>query len=272
MAIYSLAIAGASYFGPVISGLISQYAGWIWVFYIPAMFLGAVFIFLLVAMEETNYVRQYSGTTTPEDSESISLAETPDVPIGKQSSVPRVVPATRVMSAGVGQVHRPKKSYWQKLSLWTPTPGPNILQSAIRSLRFLGWPVIFYSGFSYGSYLIWSNMLNGTISLILTKPLYNFSTSQVGLSYLSDCIGVLLGGLAFGQISDWLALKLARRNNGVMEPEHRLWPFCVTMVLVPASLILWGVGAAHRKSQGSCRHLNSKVAKLIITVIRYPLV
>jgi hypothetical protein len=40
------------------------------------------------------------------------------------------------------------------MSLWTPTPGPNILQSAIRSLRFLGWPVIFYSGFSYGSYLI----------------------------------------------------------------------------------------------------------------------
>jgi MFS family permease len=249
MAIYSLAIAGASYFGPVISGFISQYAGYIWVFYIPAMFLAVVFIVLFFAMEETNYVRQYSGTTTPEDSESISLDGTPDIATGKQSSTSRVVPATRVMSAVVGQVHRPKKSYWQKMSLWTPTPGPSIPQSALRSLQFLGWPVILYSGFSYGSYLIWSNMLNGTISLILTKPPYNFSTSQVGLSYLSGCLGVLLGGLAFGKVSDWLALKLARRNNGIMEPEHRLWPFCVTMVLVPAALILWGVGAAHRKSQ-----------------------
>jgi len=247
MALYSLAIAGASYFGPVISGFISQYAGYVWVFYIPAMFLAVVFVVLFFAMEETNYVRVYSGSATPEDSESISLAETPDIPSGKQESVPRVVPATRVMSSTDGQVHGPKKSYWQRMSLWTPTPGPSIPASAIRSLRFLGWPVIFYPGFSYGSYLVWSNMLNGTISLILTKPPYNFTTSQVGLSYLSGCLGVLLGGLAFGKVSDWLVLKLARRNNGIMEPEHRLWPFCVTMVLVPASLILWGVGADHRK-------------------------
>jgi hypothetical protein len=68
-------------------------------------------------------------------------------------------------------------------------------------------------------------MLNGTISLILTKPPYNFSTSQVGVSHLSGCIGVLLGGLAFGQISDWLALKLARRNNGVMNLSIAYGPF-----------------------------------------------
>lgn len=30
-----------------------------------------------------------------------------------------------------------------------------------------------------------------------------------------------------------------------MEPEHRLYPFALTTILVPASLILWGVGAAH---------------------------
>lgn len=30
-----------------------------------------------------------------------------------------------------------------------------------------------------------------------------------------------------------------------MEPEHRLWPFAICLIIVPASLILWGVGAAH---------------------------
>ncbi len=30
-----------------------------------------------------------------------------------------------------------------------------------------------------------------------------------------------------------------------MEPEQRLWLFAVTTVVLPASLILWGVGAAH---------------------------
>ena len=30
-----------------------------------------------------------------------------------------------------------------------------------------------------------------------------------------------------------------------MEAEHRLWMFSVSLVLIPGSLILWGVGAAH---------------------------
>jgi hypothetical protein len=48
-----------------------------------------------------------------------------------------------------------------------------------------------------------------------------------------------------GRFSDWLTLRLARKNNGIMEAEQRLWPFLSCLVIIPASLILWGVGAAH---------------------------
>lgn len=68
---------------------------------------------------------------------------------------------------------------------------------------------------------------------------------MVGLSYVSTLIGVCIGSYLTGRLSDWLTLKLARRNKGIMEPEHRLWPFALCVVLVPATLILWGVGAAH---------------------------
>lgn len=30
-----------------------------------------------------------------------------------------------------------------------------------------------------------------------------------------------------------------------MEAEFRLWPFAACLILVPGSLLLWGVGAAH---------------------------
>ncbi|KEQ93061.1 hypothetical protein AUEXF2481DRAFT_47679 [Aureobasidium subglaciale EXF-2481] len=224
------------------AGSISQYAGWRWVFYVPAILLSAVFLFVLLCMEETNYFREYTGSATPEEYELDHAIPTSDSTIEKQGSIQR---AASRPSIRIGQIHASKKSYWQKLSLWTPKPGPGFLQTAIQSLSFLSWPVIFYAGFSNGLYLIWSNLLNGTISLILTSAPYHFTTSMVGLSYLSGCIGVILGGLAFGQVSDWLALKLARRNNGIMEAEHRLWPFCATMLLVPGSLLLWGIGAAH---------------------------
>lgn len=54
-----------------------------------------------------------------------------------------------------------------------------------------------------------------------------------------------LRSLFTGRFSDWLTLSLARRNNGIMEAEKRLWPFAACLVLLPGALILWGVSAAH---------------------------
>lgn len=48
-----------------------------------------------------------------------------------------------------------------------------------------------------------------------------------------------------GKVGNWLIIKLARRNGGIMEPEHRLWLFTLSLFFIPGSLILWGVGAAH---------------------------
>lgn len=38
-------------------------------------------------------------------------------------------------------------------------------------------------------------------------------------------------------------LKMARRNKGVMEPEHRLWLLSFSLIATPTALIIWGVGA-----------------------------
>jgi hypothetical protein len=61
------------------------------------------------------------------------------------------------------------------------------------------------------------------------------------LRYSTDTCSALYTGPA----CDWLAIRIARRNGGIFEPEYRLWLFSLNVVLVPASLILWGVGAAH---------------------------
>jgi MFS family permease len=90
------------------------------------------------------------------------------------------------------------------------------------------------------------NVLNGTASLILSAPPYSFASSLVGLSYISPLIGVALGSLYSGFFGDRIVLYLARRNKGVLESEYRLWLFSVSLILIPGSLILWGVGAAHQ--------------------------
>ena len=69
---------------------------------------------------------------------------------------------------------------------------------------------------------------------------------MVGLSYVSCLLGAFVAFLWTGNLSDWLTIKLARRNKGIMEPEQRLWPFSACVITLPAFLILWGVGAAHK--------------------------
>lgn len=114
-----------------------------------------------------------------------------------------------------------------------------------RPLVFLTFPVIFYSGFSYDSNLVWFNVLNGTASLILGGKPYNFAASAVGLSYVSPLIGVIIGSTYTGWIGDWFVIKMARWNKGIIEPEHCLWMFTLSLILIPGSPILWGVRAAH---------------------------
>lgn len=58
-------------------------------------------------------------------------------------------------------------------------------------------------------------------------------------------ITVAFSSLYTGRVGDWLVLRLARRNRGIMESEHRLWLFGLSGFLIPGGLTLWGVGAAH---------------------------
>lgn len=239
MGIYSFTLAGSNYFAPVICGFIADYQGWRWVFYWPAIFLAAVFVFLFFFMEETNYNR----VMVPGAIVQVSSRTTDDQNEKKANSSAQATPSAS--TAENGEVYPASKTFIQKMSLWQPSPGPSIYRRAFRSLKLLSWPVIFYAGFSYGSYLIWFNVLNATASIILSGDPYNFKPSMVGLTYLSCFIGIIVGAFVSGNLSDWLTIKLARRNKGVMEAEFRLWPFLTCVIIVPGSLILWGVGAQH---------------------------
>jgi MFS family permease len=168
MAFYAFFLAGSNYFAPVICGFINTYQGWRWVFYWPAIFLAFAFIFLFFFMEETNYDRKTVGI--------IQVVETS--PAGSISATDEEKSTGVRASAGspgttAGQVYS-KKTFMQKMALWDPPKQNLFLHRVKRQLLFLGWPVVFYAGFSYGSYLIWFNVMNATASVILGGAPYNF--------------------------------------------------------------------------------------------------
>ncbi|KAJ4360186.1 uncharacterized protein N0V89_000746 [Didymosphaeria variabile] len=190
-------------------------------------------------MEETNYIRKYTGIRT-------DTSNNPR-PTGTASGVK---PSTEeaLQEPPLTESYYPhRKTYYDKLKLFqiSDLHKPNELKGMMsRPLIFLTFPVIFYSGFSYGSNLVWFNVLNATASVILNGT-YGFSASIVGVCYISPLLGVAVGAAYTGWFGDAFIVRKARKNNGIMESEHRLWLFIPSLVLIPSGLILWGVGSAH---------------------------
>jgi MFS family permease len=244
LGLYALLLAGSNFLAPVFAGFIADGQGWKWVLYWCAIFCGLGFIFLFFFMEETNYTRHSIAGIAPDV--SVQRAETlmaaksgeKNAPLDdRDSETGSPVPADRYK----------RKTFFDKIKLWQKSDlqkDNHIVGMTTRPLIFLTFPVILYAGFSYGSNLIWFNVLNGTASSILGSPPYNFSASMVGLSYISPLIGVAIGSFYTGVIGDKIVLVMARRNGGILESEHRLWLFLPSLLLIPGGLILWGVGAA----------------------------
>jgi hypothetical protein len=141
-------------------------------------------------------------------------------------------------------VHHTTRNYVQKLALLDKKRDVHLFRVMIRPLLYVTLPSGFYAGFSYGSNLVWLDILNGAASLILGAPPCRFSI-MVELSYLSPLISVAYGSFPSGVIGDRVVLWLARRNKRILEPEHHLWMFLVSLIIIPGSLILWGLGGTH---------------------------
>ena len=158
------------------------------------------FVFLFLFMEETNYHRTSLAkgpkkvTSSVESSPSDVKAEAQSS--DKQDDAVLAGDFATIDADNCDYKNHQKKSYISKLKVFESKSltYPNRLRGMVlRPLIFLTFPVILYSGFSYGSNLVWFNVLNGTASLVLSSPPYKFSSSLVGLAYLSPFIGVTLG-------------------------------------------------------------------------------
>lgn len=75
---------------------------------------------------------------------------------------------------------------------------------------------------------------------------YGFESWQVGLCFISACVGSLVGIPAGGQLGDFVADYFTRRNGGIRTPEMRLPAMMLSLVTAPLALLLYGVGIEKR--------------------------
>ncbi|KAI3549251.1 hypothetical protein CABS01_08327 [Colletotrichum abscissum] len=75
---------------------------------------------------------------------------------------------------------------------------------------------------------------------------YGFSTTAIGASFVAPLLGVFAGSAYTAYFGNPWTLYQARKNNGILEAEHRLWLLTPPIMLLPLGLVLWGVGAAQK--------------------------
>ncbi|KAJ9118359.1 hypothetical protein QFC24_006187 [Naganishia onofrii] len=84
-----------------------------------------------------------------------------------------------------------------------------------------------------------------TYATLLEAPPYNWAPKWVGVAQAGQIVVAFVALPMLGIFSDKLITYMAKRNNGVHEPETRLIPLAFPVALGVLSTVLFGAGYAH---------------------------
>ncbi|KAL4860845.1 hypothetical protein BDV12DRAFT_208751 [Aspergillus spectabilis] len=220
--------------GPIACGYIVVDLGWRWMWWIVAIFLGVNLLLVLFFFEESKYVPTLVGRPSSPGRNSVT-----DDPTNATDDKSLAEPVATHMSTAA----RPsRKSIRQRLAFVTVTPGP-IFQHFYQPLIILfSFPAVAYTAVTYGTILAFFSATSSAGSYFLIQPPYDFSPSAIGLFHLGGFVGALLATLVMSPLLDWMIIRLAKRNNGIFEPEMRLWMSIPAALINFAAMLLYGIG------------------------------
>ena len=237
--------AGA-FLGPVASGYIVNSQGWRWMWWWCAIFFGVTLVCVLFLFEESKFVPVIDGQTVGPQTHGVQVEQSLDTKSGKQADDDAEVsnPGLLARQVTINPDIKPK-TYWQRMAWITPTSEsmwPHFWQPIVTLFTF---PAVTYAAVTYGTTLAWFAIMTSLQATYMLYPPYNFDSIGVGLMNLAPFVGALIGFPIGGWLSDKSILWLTKRNNGIYEPEMRLWLALPFAIFGPASILMFGLGLAH---------------------------
>lgn len=237
--IYLLMLTMGVSIAPIAAGYITIYEGWRWVWWWMAIFFGAEFLAFLFLYEETKFSAttiESAGTSRDHETKNVSgtnAIHLEEVYLEKLNGIYR--PEEQLTAVSV-DTSIPKKSYKETLALVSVSPVSfsQMAGHTYEPLRMLFiFPAVGYVGLIYGFMTASITVTITTCSAWMTLPPYNFNAARIGLMGLPAFIGTDLAAVICGLLSDYLIIYLAKRNNGVYEPEMRLWVILMFASICP---------------------------------------
>ncbi|ENH66204.1 hypothetical protein FOC1_g10008231 [Fusarium oxysporum f. sp. cubense race 1] len=255
-------------------GHLAENVGWRWIGHMGAIASGFTLVLFYFGLEETAFERnRYLNLHQAEERdasrgnvEGIPAATGDHVvtkdaeeknlspPVDEEAAISQTASAVRREEVERNRLEASfarKKSYWQRIALITPASnlrGLGLTQYVHRlwhTMRIFSFPAVWFAGLQWG-------MQNIALSFYLTveedywvnEP-YNYSDSAVANMNIPCLIGSVIGCFYGGYCSDKFILWKAKRNNGIMEAEFRLYLMALCVIIFPLGMWLFGIGSAH---------------------------
>ncbi|KAJ0108022.1 hypothetical protein J7T55_008158 [Diaporthe amygdali] len=217
MALYFWAYFIGVFIGPVISGSIAAQSGWRWFFWACAILQAASLVFLIIAHPETKYERLTVSSASETETQS-GNSNAADKQVGPQA--PTHGPST---TSGLRHFGRPSLVQFSLLPIPRFSHGlGQILRDVVSPIQIFSFPIVLWASFTMGFAANSALALNLTESQVFAAPPYLFNSAQIGYTNFAFAVGAVLALLTAGPLSDWVALRRAKRNGGVLEAEMRL--------------------------------------------------
>lgn len=225
MALYFWSYFLGVFIGPVIAGSIAATVSWRWFFWVCAILQAGSLVFLIVAHPETKYDRPHPTITAPgpgglrKDSDAAEKTEATTAQTHDDDASSTLHHDTANRPVG-----RPSRTQF------SPFPKPrfsrglrSILHDVVAPVQIFSFPIVLWAALTFGFAANCVLALNLTEAQVFAAPPFLFDSAQIGYTNFAFAVGAVLALATAGPASDWIALRRARLNGGVLEAEFRLW-------------------------------------------------
>lgn len=242
MGLYVLALSGGTFMGPLAAGLIASARGWRAIGWIGAGCCGVMLLVILLTLEETAFDREEHMRQESQLSNG-KFDKHPHIQQLEHLTDEQSLPTTAAF------VHSARKSYLQRIKLVTPvSPSKHDLLRGFgyrlrHSPRCFVFPAVLFSGLQWGAQIAFLTFYLSVEDVQYFAPPWNYSDKAVAIMGVPSLIGLLVGIIYASVFADYFILWMARKNNGILEAEHRLWLILPASVIGSLGLLLFGIGS-----------------------------
>ncbi|KAI0177118.1 major facilitator superfamily domain-containing protein [Pestalotiopsis sp. NC0098] len=235
--IYFFAVMIGSFLTPMVAGYQASISGWRESYVALAISLSILTVIFIPLLDETKYIPVIKDAATTDPVTSQHQSDT----VQHKS----LKPVTKDDHASiVGQVERIQQpSTWrERMRLFTPTEEP-LFKTLYYPIYTICLPHVIFTAVQFASCVCWLVVVSSMISIIFSAPPYEFDSAAVGYMFAGPFVGTVFGSIYGGPFLDWAVVRLAKRNDGLFEPEMRLYLFPFPNILTTAGLIMFGITA-----------------------------